>query len=193
MTFSVELLEHGVSIQDGFLSAAEVVGLVECLQARRARGEFAAARIGSGQTLQRREDVRGDTTCWLTEPLYAAEERMLESFEQLRLELNREAFLGLFELELHYAAYAPGASYARHVDQPRGRTRRRVSLVVYLNGEWTAADGGELRMFGDGDLYRDVQPIGGRLVGFLTADREHAVLPARRERLSVSGWFGTRD
>jgi SM-20-related protein len=38
----------------------------------------------------------------------------------------------------------------------------------------------------------DIEPLGGRLVCFLTAGREHEVLPAGRERLSISGWFRAR-
>jgi SM-20-related protein len=117
----------------------------------------------------------------------------LEQLEQLRLELNREAGLGLFELELHYAWYPPGAGYARHVDQPQGRAQRRVSLVLYLNEDWTPAAGGELRIFDAADGHRDIEPLAGRLVCFLTTGREHAVLPTQRDRLSISGWFRTRD
>jgi SM-20-related protein len=193
MTLSTELAERGIAIQDEFLTVAQVDELLECLEARRARGEFAAARIGSGRGSQRREDIRGDFTCWLSEPLFAAETRVLASFEQLRLQLNREAFLGLLELELHYAAYPPGAGYARHVDQPRGKARRKVSLVLYLNRDWNPGAGGELRIFGAGETDCDVQPLGGRLVSFLTAGQEHCVRAATQERLSLTGWFGTRD
>ena len=193
MSLSADLLGRGISIQDEFASSAQVDGLIECLAARRARGDFAPARIGAGQSLQRREKIRGDSICWLNAPLLAAEARLLECFEQLRLQLNREAFLGLFDLELHYAAYPVGTGYARHLDQPRGNGRRKVSMVLYLNREWTPAMGGELRLFGEAEPPTDVQPLAGRLVCFWTEGREHCVLPARKERLSISGWFGTRD
>ncbi len=39
----------------------------------------------------------------------------------------------------------------------------------------------------------DVEPLGGRLVCFLTAGREHEVLPAQRERFSISGWYRERE
>jgi SM-20-related protein len=117
----------------------------------------------------------------------------LAELERLRLELNREAMLGLFELELHYAWYPPGAGYARHVDQPLGRAQRRVSVVLYLNQDWTPEAGGELRIFDAADGHRDIEPIAGRLVFFLTPGREHAVLPTQRDRLSVSGWFRHRE
>jgi SM-20-related protein len=193
VSLSADLIGRGISIRDDFLSLAQVQDLIECLEARRARGNFAPARIGAGPSLQRREDIRGDSICWMNPPLLPAEARLLESFEQLRLQLNREAFLGLFELELHYAAYPSGLGYARHIDQPRGKNRRRVSVVLYLNREWPEELGGELRIFGGTHEHLDVQPLAGRLVCFLTEAREHCVLPARRERLSITGWFGARE
>jgi SM-20-related protein len=193
VSLSADLLGRGISIQDDFASPAQVHELIDCLQMRRARGEFAAARIGAGESLQRREDIRGDSICWMNPPLLAAESRLLESFEQLRLQLNRDAFLGLFDLDLHYAAYPAGSGYARHVDQPRGNNRRKASVILYLNREWTPGLGGELRLFREGNQPIDVQPLAGRLACFLTAGQEHCVLPAGKERLSITGWFGTRD
>jgi SM-20-related protein len=183
----------GISVRDQFLAPSQVRALVECAHLRHARREFGVARIGSGRGLRRREDIRGDSICWITPPLWPAEQALLGELERLRLELNREAMLGLFELELHYAWYPPGAGYARHVDQPQGRTQRRVSLVLYLNQDWIPAAGGELRIFDPAHGHRDIEPIAGRLVCFFTPGREHAVLPTQTDRLSVSGWFRTRD
>jgi SM-20-related protein len=183
----------GIAIQDRFLTPPQIHSLVECAHLRRARGEFAAARVGGGESLQRREEIRGDSTCWIVAPLLSAELALLARFERLRLELNRAAHLGLFELELHYAWYQRGAGYARHVDQPHGRVQRQVSLVLYLNDGWTRAAGGELRFFDAADQHRDIEPIAGRLVCFLTTGRAHAVLPTQRDRLSVTGWFRARE
>jgi SM-20-related protein len=193
VSIDTDLRGDGISIRDQFLAPAQIRSLVECAQLRRARGEFDAARIGNNRSLLRREEIRGDSTCWITAPLLPAEQVLLEELEHLRLALNREALLGLFELELHYAFYPPGAAYARHIDQPRGRAQRQVSLVLYLNEGWTPAAAGELRIFDTADGYQDIQPIAGRLVSFLTPGREHAVLPTQSDRLSVSGWFRARD
>ena len=192
MSVDADLRIDGISVRDRFLAPSQVRALLDCARLRRARGNFEAARIGGGRSLQRREDIRGDSICWIAPPLWLAELALLDQLEQLRLELNREAGLGLFELELHYAWYPPGAGYARHVDQPQGRAQRRVSLVLYLNEEWTRAAGGELRIFGAASDHRDIEPLAGRLVCFLTPGREHEVLPTQRDRLSVSGWFRTR-
>jgi SM-20-related protein len=193
MSASADLSAAGISIRDQFIAPGQVRALVDCAQARHAQGEFAAARIGNDASRQRRTDIRGDFTCWLREPLYPAERLLLQELEQLRQELNREAYLGLFELELHYAWYPPGSEYARHLDQPRGGTQRKVSLALYLNSEWQPLAGGALRIFEADDGFRDIEPVAGRLVCFLTEGREHAVLPARRDRWSISGWFRARD
>ena len=186
------LAVDGVSIRDEFLTPSQIRALTDCAQKRLRRGDFAAARIGREQSLQRREDIRGDSICWIAAPLLPAERRLLEQLERVRLQLNVEAFLGLFDLELHHAWYPPGAGYARHVDQPYGRAQRQVSLVLYLNQHWTPAAGGELRLFDAAGGHRDVEPVGGRLVCFLTPGREHEVLATQRDRLSISGWFRSR-
>ena len=57
-------------------------------------------------------------------------------------------------------------------------------------------DGGELRLYlGTGSRGRsfDVLPRGGMLVVFLSDRFPHEVLPARRERLSLAGWFRRRS
>ena len=193
MSASADLTLSGISIRDQFIAPAQIHALLQCAETRQARGDFAPARVGPRASAQRREDIRGDFTCWLREPLYPAERSLLDRLEQLRLELNLEATLGLFELELHYARYPPGAGYARHVDQPQGTAQRQVSLVLYLNADWQPADGGVLRLHETDDRILDIEPVGGRLVCFLTPGRVHEVLTARRERLSIGGWFRGRE
>ena len=180
-------------MQDDFLAPAGIRALLECAGLRRDQGKFSAARIGADSQLQRLEEVRGDSTCWLDAPLFEAERLLVMELENLRLDLNRSALLGLFDHELHYAWYPPGAGYVRHVDRPRGRNGRRVSFILYLNESWHPGDGGELRVFEGAHAYRDIEPIGGRLVCFLTEGREHAVLPTHVDRLSLTGWFRGRD
>lgn len=184
------LRAHGVAVRDHFLTAAQVRALAGCASARREQGGFAQARIGAA--LQRRPDIRGDSICWLMEPLFPAERELLGRFEALRVGINRRLFLGLADWEAHYACYPAGAAYARHVDQPRGSDARVVSTVLYLNERWSEGDGGALVCLDDAGAPREIAPAGGRLVVFLTEGREHEVTPAVRERLSVAGWFRRR-
>jgi len=192
MGVSEDLTSAGISVRDQYLGAAQVRALLECLPKRQARGEFAAARVGAAATLRQDVGVRGDLTCWLAEPLFPAERELLLGFEQLRMQLNRDLTLGLFELDLHYAWYPPGAGYARHVDQPHGTADRRLSLILYLNENWQAGAGGELEIFDAHGGCRQIEPLAGRLVCFLSAGREHAVRPAYRDRFSITGWFRAR-
>jgi SM-20-related protein len=190
---AADLTAAAVSVQDHFLAPAEISALTECAQLRRARGDFTAARIGIHASLQRREEIRGDSICWIVPPLLPAEDGLLQALEILRRRLNRDAWLGLFDLELHYAWYPAGARYERHVDQPRGRMQRQVSVLLYLNVGWTPAAGGELRIYDAAGGHRDIEPLAGRLVCFLAPGREHAVMTTHRDRLSISGWFRARD
>jgi SM-20-related protein len=190
---SADLTCNGIAVRDHFLPTSQVDALIRCAHARRERGDFAPARIGAQRRALRRAEIRGDSICWLVEPLLPPERELLGALEQLRLMLNREAFLGLFELEMHYAWYPPGACYARHIDQPRGSVQRRVSLAFYLNRRWAAGDGGELKIVDDLGRDRHIGPVAGRLAAFLTAGREHEVMPTRHDRLSLTGWFRGRD
>ena len=161
-----------------------------------ATGMFRAAAVGSNANHKIQPDIRSDEILWLE----AAQgndgrQRCLARFEQLRLALNRQLQLGLFEFECHYARYAPGAFYRKHFDRFRCDARRILSSVLYLNDGWKNGDGGALRLFlGDGENmdHVDVQPVGGTLVLFLSEHLAHEVLPAKRERLSLAGWFRTR-
>jgi SM-20-related protein len=140
--------------------------------------------------------VRGDRIAWI-EPQTAGPAVLdyLERLEGLREVLNREFFLGLFDFEGHLASYPAGSFYRRHLDQFRGVERRTLSCILYLNQDWEPRDRGHLRIYtdpADPRAYEDIAPLGGTLVTFLSARFEHEVLPARRDRLSLTGWLRRR-
>lgn len=161
-----------------------------------AKGALRAAAVGSGADRQTRSDIRTDEIRWLEEAdATPAQQRCLAHFEALRRALNRELQLGLFDFECHFSRYAPGALYRKHLDQFRGDGRRRLSCVLYMNENWARQDGGELRLHLDAagaGKFEDVLPVAGTLVLFLSERFAHEVLPAKRERLSLAGWFRTR-
>ena len=148
--------------------------------------------------------MRTDRILWL-EPgeLTGAQRQYWARLDEVRLAVNRIMFLGLHDLEAHFAVYPPGARYRRHLDQFRGVDRRQLSCVLYLNERWRREDGGALRIYTETETETDmdmdtparcvdVLPAGGRLVCFLSARFPHQVLPARRERYSIAGWFRRR-
>jgi SM-20-related protein len=153
-------------------------------------GAFHAAGMGGGPSPVVRPGVRGDHIRWLEpEAATAAQQAGLARFEALRLALNRSLQLGLFEFECHFAVYPAGTGYARHLDRFKGDPRRALSCVLYLNERWQDEDGGQLRLYLDQTRSVQILPRGGTLVAFLSERFEHEVLPARRERISLTGWF----
>ena len=138
------------------------------------------------------EGIRGDAIQWLEPGQAAVSDRYLALMDSLRGELNRQLYLGLEDFECHFALYEPGAFYQKHVDRFRDDDRRAVSAVLYLNEVWQAEEGGALRLYPEGAEPQDVLPQLGTLVVFLSANLPHEVLPATRERLSLTGWFRRR-
>jgi SM-20-related protein len=150
------------------------------------------ARIGRGAGERLAPDVRGDFIAWLSEPQLDAEQKLLARFEEMRVEMNRGLMAGLEDFQGHFALSPAGAGYARHSDRLAGTDVRAISAILYLNEAWTADDGGTLRIHTGSGRFEDVLPVGGRLVAFQSERFEHEVLPARRERLSFTGWYRRR-
>lgn len=177
----------------GFLDETETADLrVECRQAN-AAGGFHPAGVGKGQARMLSE-VRGDHVLWIEENQAGpALKAVLGKLETLRQAVNQTLFLGLFDVELHFAVYPPGTGYQRHLDRFRDDDRRSLTVILYLNDDWMRDDGGLLRFWPEenGEPL-EIVPAGGTLVTFLSDRFWHEVLPARRERLSLTGWFRRR-
>lgn len=178
------------------LPVALVDALRAELQARDAAAAFHAAGIGRGAGHQVSSVVRGDRIAWLQADWPAAA-AYLAFMDDLRQALNRALFLGLAEYEAHYACYAAGAGYKRHVDRHAsgepGQGQRVISSVCYLNAAgWPAEAGGALMLYPAGEPAIRVVPEAGTLVLFRSDDLPHEVLPANRQRLSIAGWMRTR-
>jgi SM-20-related protein len=187
-----DLVDHGWSQQNLFLSQELTIALAaECHMLHDA-GTLQSAGVGRGAVLAVRPEIRGDRILWLKAGQSVACDRYLLIMENLRMALNRTLFLGLDEYESHFAFYAPGASYLKHLDRFRDDDRRTVSVVLYLNADWLPQQGGALRLHPDGKCMEDISPLGSRLVLFLSATMLHEVLPATRDRLSLAGWFRRR-
>lgn len=190
------LTERGWVITHDFLTPGEWQRLASESRQRWQSGEFHPAGVGRHGALQVRPEVRSDEVLWL-EPgsLSPAQQRYFDRLEMLRQAINAHLYLGLFEFEGHFAIYPPGSFYKRHLDQHRGVELRTVTCVYYLNDEWREEEGGQLRLYFDEhgrENHIDIMPAGGTLVTFLSGRYEHEVLPARRERLSLTGWFRKR-
>jgi SM-20-related protein len=187
-----DLAEQGWSLQPVFAPQTLTLELADECRKRAAQGDLTPASIGRGSGQEVREGVRGDRIQWLDAGLSPACDQYLALMDGLRQALNRELYLGLDDYECHFAWYPPGAFYQKHLDRFRDDDRRAVSAVFYLNPDWQPEQGGALRLYLADETTRDVQPQAGSLLVFLSADLPHEVLPASRERLSLTGWFRRR-
>ena len=153
--------------------------------------DYRQANIGRAQDHQLNQSIRSDAIKWINKES-PAETLWVEQMENLRLELNKQLFLGLFSYESHFAHYPIGAFYKTHVDAFHGQANRMLSTVYYLNPEWSENAGGELVIYNPENHQEEiirVQPKLGTLVIFLSEEFPHQVLPATRPRQSIAGWF----
>lgn len=178
---------------DDFVDAGLLTQLRWCCSELQASGALRPARVGRGANEKLAPEVRGDFIAWLQQPQRDSEQLLLARLDELRMAMNRALMTGLEDYQGHFAVYPRGTSYARHFDKLQGSDLRAISVALYLNDAWTDDDGGQLRMYLGGGRSEDVLPVGGRLVAFLSDRFEHEVLPARRERMSFTGWFRRRS
>ena len=188
-----DLDQQGWSVQEHFFSTELIQKLKETLSSFRQQGLLKQAGIGRKNDFHIEQSIRSDEIKWFDENnTNEYQKEYLKISQQLQDAINQRFFLGLFELEVHYALYSPSAFYKRHLDQHKNQDTRVITLITYLNENWKNEDGGELQLYlKNGDTI-SISPEAGTVVCFFSADFEHEVLPAKRERMSLTGWFRKR-
>ncbi|MFZ2904781.1 MAG: 2OG-Fe(II) oxygenase [Cyclobacteriaceae bacterium] len=182
------LADHGYAITDQFLSQAEVEAILAVEEFQSGIATFKKAGIGNAKSVQIQEAIRGDYIHWLDRKNSPAPVQVyLSRVDELVTFLNRSLFLSLKDVEVHMTVYPAGSFYKRHLDQFKQDDHRKLSVICYLNNNWKEDHGGQLRMYLP-DRSLDILPVAGRLVIFRSDQLEHEVLPATRERLSITGW-----
>ena len=159
--------------------------------------DFAPALLQEAQTLSNykpagishgaKQDTnrRRDKIVWL-DGESEAQQAYLEFADGLRNYLNRSLFLGLRYYEAHYARYAEGDFYEKHLDSFKDSKNRVVTTVYYLND----AQEGELIIYDrEGSVLTTIEPKQDTLVVFMSEDFPHEVRPAKTIRYSIAGWF----
>ncbi|HCG8163523.1 2OG-Fe(II) oxygenase [Vibrio parahaemolyticus] len=186
------LATDGYYIWDDFLSEEEVTRLRDCIP-----DNWKKARIGRNDDVTRIESIRSDKIQWLKPAMGQPIANYLSKMEEIRQEVNRHFFLGLFEYEAHFAKYEKGDFYQKHLDCFKGNENRRLTTVFYMNESWSEEDAGELVVYDLNDKeIATIPPRGGRLLVFLSEQFPHEVLPTNAQRFSIAGWFrinGVRD
>lgn len=181
------LSTQGWYVWDDFLISSEIQAIKHCIP-----NILQDARIGHRDSLQGNRAIRGDQTVWLEPEMGAPVALYMDKMEEIRQALNYQLYLGLRDFETHFCRYLNGGFYKKHVDNPRGVGRRKVTTVLYMNESWKSGDGGELVVFdkNDNHLFK-LEPLAGRMIFFMSEEFPHEVLPTEQKRESIAGWFLT--
>ncbi|MCQ8878210.1 2OG-Fe(II) oxygenase [Pseudoalteromonas shioyasakiensis] len=180
-----DIESRGYTIIHNAITKSLIASLM--LDCYRINPEFSIAGIGRKNDLQVNKNIRKDKTYWF-DGSSQAQLDYLALMAEMRVVLNRNFFLGLFDYECHYAKYLTGDFYKKHYDAFKGRSNRVFTTVLYLN---TPQAGGELVIYKPKTKQVEVciKPQAGTLVMFESERFMHEVLPAGDERYSIAGWF----
>ncbi|MDX2287320.1 MAG: 2OG-Fe(II) oxygenase [Hyphomicrobiaceae bacterium] len=195
------LRRDGYAVAPGCLEVGLVAALAAEARHLDAAGAVHDAGVGRGGAHALETRIRRSRIVWL-DGASEAQQRLFATAEALRGEINRRLFLGLFEFEAQFGIHGPGDFYKRHLDSFTGARNRMVTLVIYLNENWCAEDGGALAIWPEKPLPQAtdcgapalrVLPEAGTVVLMLSEDIPHEVEPATRERLAIAGWWRVRQ
>ena len=178
------LVNDGYVVIDDALNAVTAAAL---LQEAKEEKNYKVAGVSTASAVDRNR--RRDKIHWIDANSVATKE-YLAFAEGLQEYLNRHLYLGLRYYEAHFARYEVGDFYEKHLDAFKSAKNRVVTTVYYLNDTWSDADGGKLVIYDkEGNELQNVTPNANTLVVFMSEDFPHEVLPAKRERYSIAGWF----
>ena len=192
-TISGDIAARGWSWQPDFLPDDLAAALRAEIFARDAEQELAMAGIGREDAFQLDRSVRLTRISWM-DGSSAAQRAFFDWAEQLRQSLNRTLLIGLFDFESCFAVYPEGGFYDRHLDSFEGARNRVMSLVVYLNEDWTEEQGGALVIWPERAGETDAPavrllPLGSGVAFMLSETVPHAVEVTRARRYAIAGWW----
>ena len=172
---------HGFALIDDAYPPDYLLALVAECKANLNR--FRDAAIQSGVVSK----IRNDHILWINDDLDIAQLH-INTLKCLSQHLNRYFYLGINEVEAHFACYRAGEFYALHRDNPQQKNDRVISTVFYLHQDWQADWGGELHLQDKNQQWHTIQPKPNRIALF-QSDLLHEVLTAKQQRLSITAWL----
>lgn len=188
-----DIAERGWSWQPHLLPDSLLGGLRQEITELDAAADLAPAGIGRDEAFLVDHSIRKTRITWLdgTTP---PQVEFMQWAEQIREALNRSLLLGLFEFEACFAVYPEGGFYERHLDSFEGARNRVVSMVVYLNADWRASDGGAFVVWPEGagetaEPAARLIPEGGGVVLMLSETVPHAVEVTHKTRYGIAAWW----
>ncbi len=178
-----------VGITEHFLNESLAVHLKENLTGLFAQNKMQHAGTGNHATVNHDKLIRGDSIHWLDRAHNDVHEnsffRLMDRFVKY---LNENCYTGISSYEFHYTLYTPGTFYKKHIDRFQNNDSRKFSMIMYLNTEWAAEDGGELCIHHESGL-QNISPLNGKAIFFKSNELEHEVLITQKNRMSITGWL----
>ncbi|MCF2495154.1 MULTISPECIES: 2OG-Fe(II) oxygenase [Dyadobacter] len=182
-------IDNKVGIATDFLSTSLASNLKSNLTSLLETNQLLSAGTGNDTEVVHNTLYRSDSIYWLdrkhNDPY---ENDFFDLIDRFVEHLNRTCYTGITGYEFHYAFYPSGSFYKKHLDQFRNNPSRQYSMIMYLNTNWTSADGGQLRIHNT-DHKQDIIPTNGKSVFFKSSELEHEVLLTNRPRMSITGWL----
>ena len=182
-------IEDKVGVAENFLSVSLAAHLKDNLIGLFKNKKLLNAGVGNDPVVNQDKLIRSDVIYWLDrkhENQY--ENDFFDLMDEFVLYLNRTCYTGITGYEFHYTLYESGTFYKKHIDQFQHNGSRQYSMIMYLNTDWKATDGGELRIY-HVDTEQNISPDNGKSVFFKSSDLAHEVLLTNKQRMSITGWL----
>lgn len=202
---ALALMQSGWATIDDWMPAEVVEGIASI------SSESMSTRSGGGSDgvawrSPEPRNARTDVATWLnkdsrpaSDPLLA--EQLLPKIHALTADLAQlmEGISGRLEIQLACFPAAVNARYQRHTDADANgnpaSADRKVTCILYCNPGWDKPSAGCLRLTkadhdkGGAGGTIDIEPIGGRLLVFLSGAMAHEVLPTAADRYAITAWL----
>lgn len=182
-------IENKVGLSENFLSNTLALHLKDNLNKLYATGQLRSAGTGNNLIIVQDKLFRSDVIYWLDRKHNDQYENdFFNLVDRFVSYLNSTCFTGITGYEFHYTLYPAGSFYKKHLDQFRNNNSRKYSMILYLNADWKASDGGELCIT-HLDHHQKISPQNGKAVFFKSNEMEHEVLVTNKPRMSITGWL----
>jgi len=153
-------------------------------------GSLRNAGVGRMGSHRQDETIRQDLIAWVDGDTADRFEPIAALFEAVRKAANEHCWMGVKRFDTQIALYpGDGAQYDRHRDAFHGQSSRLLTAIYYPNVDWKPAHGGQLRVYFANGVVEEIDPIGDRLVVFLSEILDHQVLPVFSERAALTAWY----
>jgi SM-20-related protein len=191
-----QLIANQYAETDFLLPSNLLTQLRDILLLNLANGNFKTAGTGNKTNLNINEAVRNDKILWIDnnndafDHIASPEKDYFLAVQAFYNYLNETCYTGIQSGEFHYAVYEPGSFYKKHIDRFKNDDSRKFTFITYLNPDWLPSYGGQLAIY----LPKQTTPVYmnpnfGKTVIFKSHILAHEVLPATRQRLSITGWL----